>query len=98
MRGCLDAFLLIGVSMFLISCGDVNPVAFQGPNGLPAYSMKCSGMGRTMSDCYSAAGGLCPAGYSIIVQETGIIAVSLSNGRLLAAPQKNICDRMQRDC
>jgi len=64
----LAAFLVL-----LVSCAAVKPVEFKGPNGKTAYSMKCSGMGRTLDDCYKKAGELCPDGYSILSQASSVI-------------------------
>jgi hypothetical protein len=36
-----------------------------GPDGRTAYSLKCSGMGRTKEDCYQKAGEICPNGYNV---------------------------------
>lgn len=52
--------------LFLVSgCASIQPVKFNGPTGKTAYSMKCSGMGRTLEQCYVKAGEVCPNGYSI---------------------------------
>ena len=40
----------------VVGCASVAPVKFVGPNGKAAYSMRCSGMGRSMEECYQKAG------------------------------------------
>jgi len=85
----LTVFLTLAVS-----CAAVEPSQFVGPNGKTAYSMLCSGMGRTLDDCYKKAGELCPKGYEIIDRSTGTVAVPVS-GSVVAAPQHHIaieCD------
>ena len=53
-------------SVILTGCAAIEPIKFMGPNGRPAYSMKCSGLGRTIEACYQKAGEICPNGYAII--------------------------------
>jgi len=79
-------FVIMGL---LVSCASIEPQEFRGPNGNIAYSMKCSGMGRTLDGCYKKAGELCPAGYTIIDRATGVVAVPVSGG-FIAAPQHNL--------
>lgn len=44
----------------------IKPEPFTGPSGRQAYTMACSGMGRTLAQCYQKAGELCPSGYNIV--------------------------------
>lgn len=44
-------------------CVSVNPVPITGPSGRPGYAMQCSGMGRSIEQCYQVAGQKCPGGY-----------------------------------
>lgn len=60
-----------GGLFFLTACMGVSPVKMTGPNGKAAYSMKCSGMGRTLEDCYLKAGEICPNGYVIVDRASG---------------------------
>lgn len=76
--------------LLLTACAAVQPQPFSGPNGKQAYSMKCSGMGRTLDACYAKAGELCPGGYNIIDRASGTVAVPLSGGGFIAAPQHNL--------
>ena len=81
--------LMIGLLLLLTSCASVQPREFRGPNGRTAYSMRCSGMGRTLDDCYQKAGELCPAGYDIVDRASGTIALPVRGG-ILAAPQHSL--------
>lgn len=62
------------VAMLLGGCASIEPSAFNGPNGRPAYSMGCSGIGRSPEACFKRAGELCQAGYSIISNDTQYMA------------------------
>ncbi len=75
--------------LMLAGCASIKPVPFKGPNGNKAYSMHCSGMGRTLGKCYQKAGEVCPNGYSIVGQNTSTIAVPY-NGSFVAAPQHSL--------
>ena len=75
--------------LLLASCASIEPQEFKGPSGKSAYSMKCSGMGRTLDDCYKKAGEVCPSGYNIIDRASSIAAIPVRGG-LLAAPQHNL--------
>lgn len=76
---------LVALLILLPSCAEVIPVLFKGPNGGTAYSMKCSGMGRTLDDCYKKAGELCPNGYRIVGQASSVVG----NGGMIA-PQHHL--------
>lgn len=58
----------------LASCASVSPQRFTGPNGNDAYSMKCSGFGRTWDKCYAASNTLCANGYTIVNQVSSTVA------------------------
>lgn len=47
-------------------------------------------MGRTLDDCYKKAGELCPSGYNIIDRASGTVAIPVTGGGILAAPQHNL--------
>ena len=80
---------IITTVIFATSCASISPQKFVGPNGKTAYSMRCSGMGRTLDACYKKAGEICPQGYTIIDRASGTVAVPI-NGSFMAAPQHNI--------
>lgn len=71
------------------SCAAIEPQKFSGPTGNTAYSMRCSGMGRTLDACYKKAGEVCPNGYTIIDRASGTVAVPVG-GSIVAAPQHNL--------
>jgi len=73
----------------MMSCAAIEPVPFIGPNGNQAYSMRCSGMGRTLQMCYQKAGVVCPDGYTIIGQNSSTVAIPV-NGSIMVAPQHNL--------
>ena len=81
--------LLTFLSLSLISCASISPVSFKGPNGNQGYTMRCSGMGRTLEMCYQKAGVVCPSGYNIVGQNSSTIAVPV-NGSIIVAPQHNL--------
>ena len=81
--------IIAAISLFLVSCASINPVSFQGPNGKQAYTMRCSGIGRTLEMCYQKAGEVCPGGYNIIGQDSSTVAVPI-NGSIMAAPRQNL--------
>ena len=74
----------------LTSCAAIEPQQFVGPNGKTAYSVRCSGMGRTLDACYKKAGEICPAGYTIVDRAYGTVAVPVPGGGMLVAPQHNL--------
>jgi len=65
-------------------CVSVNPVPITGPSGRPGYAMQCSGMGRTIEQCYQIAGQKCPRGYQIVSQTSDIIAMPVNGGTMMA--------------
>ncbi|MGB9493596.1 MAG: hypothetical protein WCA83_02190 [Azonexus sp.] len=82
----LSVFVVLAVS----ACASIEPQEFRGPNGKTAYSMKCSGLGRTLDACYKKAGEVCPNGYNIIDRASGTVAVPVSGGGIIAAPEYNL--------
>jgi hypothetical protein len=81
-----NSYLLLIVFLF-IGYASVDPIPFKGPNGKDAYSMKCSGMGRTLDKCFVKAGEVCPNGYNIISQTSGTVAVPVG-ASIGAAPKQ----------
>jgi len=80
-RNCFVILLVV-----LTGCAAVSPVPFTGPNGRQAYSMRCSGMGRTLEACYQAAGTVCPNGYSVVDSRSGVVGVPTSGGGTMVGP------------
>lgn len=81
--------LLLTAIIVLAGCAQIEPVTFQGPNGNTAYSMICSGMGRTWEACYQKAGELCPNGYDIVGQQSSTVIVPTAQGAL-GAPRQTL--------
>ncbi len=82
-------FLNISILLLLASCASVQPQAFKGPNGKTAYSMQCSGGGRTLHDCFIKAGEICPGGYNIVSQATGSRPAYI-NGQWFQVPKQEL--------
>lgn len=85
----MQRVLIIIAVVVLASCASIEPKQFIGPNGNAAYSMRCSGMGRTLDACYQKAGEVCPDGYTITDRASGTVAVPV-NGSIMAAPQHSL--------
>lgn len=81
--------ILVPLALMLAGCATIEPQAITGPNGKPAYAMRCSGMGRTLEACYAKAGDMCPKGYTVVDRATGTVAVPV-NGTIMAAPQSSL--------
>jgi hypothetical protein len=79
----------IGLCLLITACAAVTPQEFVGPSGTTAYSMRCSGMGRTLDACYRTAGEVCPSGYTVIDRASGTVAIPVQGG-IMAAPQHNL--------
>ncbi|MEP4148722.1 MAG: hypothetical protein ABJL54_16005 [Halioglobus sp.] len=71
-------------------CASIKPEPITGPNGEQGFTMRCSGYGRTLEDCYAEAGKVCPNGYSVVGQNSSMVAIPTSNGGTMAAPQHNL--------
>lgn len=82
----VKALFAVVTFIALAACAQIIPTEFIGPSGKPAYTMKCSGMGRTLDACYQKAGEMCPQGYNIVDRATGAIGVPMQGGGMLMAP------------
>ncbi|QWD71584.1 hypothetical protein [Polynucleobacter sp. UB-Raua-W9] len=80
---------LLAVLAGVVGCASVAPVKFVGPNGKTAYSMRCSGMGRSMEECYQRAGEVCPSGYNIIDNSSGTVAM-MTQGTMIAGVKRDM--------
>ena len=80
----------LALVLLLTACAAIEPQQFVGPNGKTAYSIRCSGMDRTLDACYKKAGEVCPSGYTIVDRASGTIAVPVTGGGMIAAPQHNL--------
>ncbi len=83
-RGCTALAVLS-----LAACA-IEPVQIVGPSGKAAYTMRCSGSGKTLEACYKKAGELCPNGYAIVDRASSTVAVPLATGGFIAAPQQTL--------
>lgn len=81
--------VIIALGATLFGCASIDPKPFSGPSGKQGYSMRCSGMGRTLEACYQKAGELCKMGYSIVDRTSSTVAVPV-NGSIMAAPQHSL--------
>jgi hypothetical protein len=81
---------LISTLVVLTGCAAIEPVSFSGPSGKSAYSMRCSGMGRTVDMCYQKAGELCPKGYVIIDKSNEIVGMTNSYGNVMMIPKNSL--------
>lgn len=69
------------IAVALAGCASIEPSPFRGPDGGQAYSMECSGLGRTIDACYRKAGEVCPRGYTMLSNDTQYAAWG---GRLMS--------------
>ena len=79
--------LILIALVALAGCAQVVPVPFNGPSGKQAYSMKCSGGGRSMDVCFQKAGELCPTGYFIIERSNAIEGAAVNGYASLSTRQ-----------
>ena len=70
-------------------CASVNPVPITGPSGRPGYAMQCSGMGRSIEQCYQVAGQKCASGYQVVSRSSELIAMPV-NGSMAMAPRAGL--------
>jgi len=70
-------------------CASVNPVPFTGPSGRQGYAMQCSGMGRSIEQCYQVAGQKCASGHQVVSRSSELIAIPV-NGSIAMAPRTGL--------
>jgi hypothetical protein len=85
----MKGITILAASLSLAACASVQPVPFKGPNGNSAYSMNCSGFGRSLVGCYQKAGEICPEGYTIIDRSSSVAAIPM-NGSFVIAPRQGL--------
>jgi len=73
------------ILLVLVGCASITPHQVRGPSGRDAYTMSCSGMGRTLERCYAKAGEICPSGYSIVDRSSDPVMVPTAYGALAAS-------------
>jgi hypothetical protein len=85
--------MVLVVPIFLSACaGAIEPQQFVGPNSRLAYSMRCSGMGRTLDACYKKAGDICPNGYVIVDRIADAVGVPTQSGTMLIQKQSLVIE------
>lgn len=68
---------------------DVVTGSFRGPSGNQAYSMACSGGGRSIPKCYARATELCGQ-YTVISQTATTLNLQNRDGRLTSVPAREM--------
>ena len=82
-RTPLAATLAI-VGTLLLGCA-VPVTMITGPDGHPAYSMKCSGLGRDRQACLAKAGEICPHGYNVVDDDRQLAGVVVTQYAVIPA-------------
>ena len=78
--------ILLLALVALIGCASIEPIPITGPSGNEGFTMRCSGMGRTLEDCFVKSGQMCANGYEIVNQDSSSIAVP-SGDSIIMAPR-----------
>ena len=81
--------LVATLALAAAGCASVNPVPITGPSGRPSYAMQCSGMGRSIEQCYQVAGQKCSGGYQVVSRSSELIAMPV-NGSMAMAPRTGL--------
>ena len=81
--------LVATIALAAAGCASVNPVPITGPSGRPGYAMQCSGMGRSIEQCYQVAGQKCSGGYQVVSRSSELIAMPV-NGSMAMAPRTGL--------
>ena len=68
--------MTLGCTFFLAGCATSKPI--QGPNGKPAYLVKCGG--AVIDACYKKAAEVCPDGYTLLEKTGGQNGMGLGMG------------------
>lgn len=68
---------LVLVVVALVAGGCATHREIKGPNGVPAYYIKCGA--AVQYRCYEEAAEVCPNGYSIIDNQSGRVAAAVSS-------------------
>ena len=83
----LSGMRTIFIAGLLLAGCSVSPKQFVGPNGVTAYSMRCSGLGRSLYACYRKAGEICPSGYANIDRSSSVFSAPTTSGILIGTHQ-----------
>ena len=85
----LSRIIAAAVVLTTAGCASVNPVPITGPSGRQGYAMQCSGMGRSIEQCYQVAGQKCSSGYQVVGRSSELIAIPV-NGSIAMAPRTGL--------
>lgn len=85
----LSRIIAAAVVLTAAGCAAVSPVPITGPSGLQGYAMQCSGIGRSIEQCYQVAEQKCPGGYQIVGRSSDLVAVPI-NGSIMMAPKTGL--------
>jgi hypothetical protein len=81
---------VVAAPLLLTACASIQPQQFVGPSGKVGYSMRCSGMGRTLEACYQKAGEMCPRGYSIVERGSSVASIPQANNTPLITTRESL--------
>lgn len=73
------AYAVLGAAGLLSGCA-VTHTTVSGPDGRPAFVLKCSGYMRDRQDCLAEAGRLCPTGYALVDDSSRVQGAIVSGG------------------
>ena len=76
----MGRIFILGAFVALLAGCAVPVTQVTGPDGRPAYVMKCSGYMRDRQDCLAKAGEVCPNGYALVDDSSQINGAVVSNG------------------
>ena len=85
----LSRVIAAAVVLTAAGCASVSPAPITGPSGRPGYAMQCSGMGRSIEQCYQVAGQKCASGYQVVSRSSELIAMPV-NGSMAMAPRTGL--------
>ena len=75
----LKPFLLATLTLVASGCATSNQI--QGPNGKPAFFIKCGS--AVLQKCYEKAAEVCPSGYSMLDRDQNGNAIIVPAGNAL---------------
>ena len=77
----LDILAAVALLGLVVTACAVPVTEVRGPDGTPAYVLKCSGYMRDRQDCLKMAGEVCPTGYRLVDDSSQVSgAMVLPNG------------------
>lgn len=92
-------FALTVASFMLVACASsITAVPFKGPNGKQAYTMRCSGKGRSIEMCNRKAADVCPHGYDVIEEKKPELSKQQKAAALADDSRKAPPDHLSVEC